>query len=289
MVFCFFFQAEDGIRYLTVTGVQTCALPIFRPRPEASSRRDAPCRCRRRTARWKSARATSASRSASISRSWACLASVSSVSSMVSTVTRRLTPAKGGGPVAFSRKRRLWWRLRRIAVFDAGEDLFQQGVEYGQVFRGQCARHEVPAQRDHVVGAGIVQGLPGVGQRDPDAGPVPGGNAAVDVPGALQPVEAAGHRARGDLEGLRQLPRSVLAAVAVGQMPDDLAVAEGYPVAGGDVVHGAFVLPGDPDDPLRDGLGNRVGGGVAGEPVGEFALNRVGHLLFPQGLDTQTV
>src|SRR5256886_12215265 len=26
----FFFQAEDGIRYLTVTGVQTCALPIFR-------------------------------------------------------------------------------------------------------------------------------------------------------------------------------------------------------------------------------------------------------------------
>src|SRR5688572_18487385 len=27
---CFFFQAEDGIRDLTVTGVQTCALPIFR-------------------------------------------------------------------------------------------------------------------------------------------------------------------------------------------------------------------------------------------------------------------
>src|SRR2546430_7662139 len=32
----FFFQAEDGIRDLTVTGVQTCALPIslpHRPRP----------------------------------------------------------------------------------------------------------------------------------------------------------------------------------------------------------------------------------------------------------------
>src|SRR2546430_9421279 len=30
----FFFQAEDGIRDLTVTGVQTCALPIFlRGRP----------------------------------------------------------------------------------------------------------------------------------------------------------------------------------------------------------------------------------------------------------------
>src|SRR5438270_8632658 len=27
---CFFFQAEDGIRDLTVTGVQTCALPILR-------------------------------------------------------------------------------------------------------------------------------------------------------------------------------------------------------------------------------------------------------------------
>src|SRR5256886_3332653 len=27
----FFFQAEDGIRDLTVTGVQTCALPIFKP------------------------------------------------------------------------------------------------------------------------------------------------------------------------------------------------------------------------------------------------------------------
>src|SRR3989475_8661141 len=28
----FFFQAEDGIRDLTVTGVQTCALPILRSR-----------------------------------------------------------------------------------------------------------------------------------------------------------------------------------------------------------------------------------------------------------------
>src|SRR2546430_13422786 len=29
--FFFFFQAEDGIRDLTVTGVQTCALPISHP------------------------------------------------------------------------------------------------------------------------------------------------------------------------------------------------------------------------------------------------------------------
>src|SRR5574340_1616944 len=28
-IFCFFFQAEDGIRDLLVTGVQTCALPIY--------------------------------------------------------------------------------------------------------------------------------------------------------------------------------------------------------------------------------------------------------------------
>src|SRR5688572_32411161 len=32
LCFFFFFQAEDGIRDLTVTGVQTCALPISRGR-----------------------------------------------------------------------------------------------------------------------------------------------------------------------------------------------------------------------------------------------------------------
>src|SRR5690606_40881603 len=30
-LFLFFFQAVDGIRYFHVTGVQTCALPIFGP------------------------------------------------------------------------------------------------------------------------------------------------------------------------------------------------------------------------------------------------------------------
>mgnify|MGYP006982556498 CR=1 FL=1 len=29
LVCCFFFQAEDGIRDRLVTGVQTCALPIY--------------------------------------------------------------------------------------------------------------------------------------------------------------------------------------------------------------------------------------------------------------------
>src|SRR2546427_4776167 len=32
LFFFFFFQAEDGIRDLTVTGVQTCALPIWTAR-----------------------------------------------------------------------------------------------------------------------------------------------------------------------------------------------------------------------------------------------------------------
>src|SRR5205085_4430552 len=40
-VWCFFFQAEDGIRDLTVTGVQTCALPISRT---ARDRARVPCR-----------------------------------------------------------------------------------------------------------------------------------------------------------------------------------------------------------------------------------------------------
>src|SRR6266496_5719090 len=36
--FHFFFQAEDGIRDLYVTGVQTCALPIRRPPPDGRRR-----------------------------------------------------------------------------------------------------------------------------------------------------------------------------------------------------------------------------------------------------------
>src|SRR5437867_6563459 len=40
--FVFFFQAEDGIRDRTVTGVQTCALPIFASTPRNW------CRCDRR-------------------------------------------------------------------------------------------------------------------------------------------------------------------------------------------------------------------------------------------------
>src|SRR3989441_8383155 len=38
--FFFFFQAEDGIRDKLVTGVQTCALPIFRLRRDRLRLRD---------------------------------------------------------------------------------------------------------------------------------------------------------------------------------------------------------------------------------------------------------
>src|SRR3712207_8502005 len=45
-IFCFFFQAEDGIRDIGVTGVQTCALPIFQDRPASPPRaREPPSRC----------------------------------------------------------------------------------------------------------------------------------------------------------------------------------------------------------------------------------------------------
>src|SRR5205085_5511562 len=42
-LFCFFFQAEDGIRDLTVTGVQTCDLPIYNR--EAARVAASPSRC----------------------------------------------------------------------------------------------------------------------------------------------------------------------------------------------------------------------------------------------------
>src|SRR3712207_7688430 len=39
-VVCFFFQAEDGIRDIGVTGVQTCALPIYDFVREGAARQD---------------------------------------------------------------------------------------------------------------------------------------------------------------------------------------------------------------------------------------------------------
>src|SRR6266496_1597972 len=68
-VFFFFFQAEDGIRDLYVTGVKTCALPISR-RPSPIKHRWPQARQRTRppsgvqsepTIVWRSSRAASAS------------------------------------------------------------------------------------------------------------------------------------------------------------------------------------------------------------------------------------
>src|SRR5258708_18017889 len=42
----FFFEAEDGIRDDLVTGVQTCALPIFRPAGHATSGKESHLCCR---------------------------------------------------------------------------------------------------------------------------------------------------------------------------------------------------------------------------------------------------
>src|SRR2546430_12893702 len=47
----FFFQAEDGIRYLTVTGFQTCALPISGGHLSLRLRAAGGHRARRRAAR----------------------------------------------------------------------------------------------------------------------------------------------------------------------------------------------------------------------------------------------
>src|SRR5256886_8493063 len=46
----FFFQAEDGIRDLTVTGVQTCALPISSGSTSATETCQPSCSNRSRTA-----------------------------------------------------------------------------------------------------------------------------------------------------------------------------------------------------------------------------------------------
>src|SRR5206468_6695240 len=47
--FFFFFQAEDGIRDLIVTGVQTCALPIYEDSPTSEQ---SAAGCGRKCVRW---------------------------------------------------------------------------------------------------------------------------------------------------------------------------------------------------------------------------------------------
>src|SRR2546427_9639071 len=58
--FVFFFQAEDAIRYLTVTRVQPCALPFPRADPPRTPGRGAPNRPPRRLRSCRSARPATA-------------------------------------------------------------------------------------------------------------------------------------------------------------------------------------------------------------------------------------
>src|SRR3712207_6902543 len=48
VLYFFFFQAEDGIRDIGVTGVQTCALPIYRAPKGTEKRRTKPQISRRK-------------------------------------------------------------------------------------------------------------------------------------------------------------------------------------------------------------------------------------------------
>src|SRR5216683_7492978 len=61
----FFFQAEDGIRDLIVTGVQTCALPISARAPSSTT-------CTRCSRSWASARAESSGRRSRARRTPLC-------------------------------------------------------------------------------------------------------------------------------------------------------------------------------------------------------------------------
>src|SRR2546422_7155868 len=74
LVFFFFFQAEDGIRDVAVTGVQTCALPICGgvrrgERPRGARPRRSPARARLGEARSRTVRARGPGAGARVRRS----------------------------------------------------------------------------------------------------------------------------------------------------------------------------------------------------------------------------
>src|SRR5207245_10876371 len=68
----FFFQAEDGIRDATVTGVQTCALPIWRCSRRCGSSRRRTSRPTRPTRGWSAKRAARISSSRTRARIRTC-------------------------------------------------------------------------------------------------------------------------------------------------------------------------------------------------------------------------
>src|SRR5690606_40344887 len=112
----FFFQAEDGIRDFHVTGVQTCALPIFEylhERPEnerdrdqqqagaAIGRRRARRRCRRRhgfvSGFWAAGGAAAAPATVSGQPSRPCTHEGTARRCSVSICTTTLMPARNAG------------------------------------------------------------------------------------------------------------------------------------------------------------------------------------------------
>src|SRR2546430_8984467 len=107
----FFFQAEDGIRDLTVTGVQTCALPISRLPPKVSALLCAP------GARFR-ADATDASATAGRTRAGSCCPRGSP-----QALPRHRPRAAPGGPLRVRpvKRRR---RLRRAAGTDVCSCLY---------------------------------------------------------------------------------------------------------------------------------------------------------------------
>src|SRR5207245_4847233 len=81
----FFFQAEDGIRDATVTGVQTCALPIFQ----------APCRLQRADGRRKYFCKSGSSSSSCVAGSGSV--TYSSKSALIPVNPLRVTPTMVNG------------------------------------------------------------------------------------------------------------------------------------------------------------------------------------------------
>src|SRR5207249_5874998 len=98
-VFFFFFQAEDGIRDRNVTGVQTCALPIYDERCCRPARGRGPRRDRDRLRRAPRAR----------------LARARGGQARPRRTAARLQSTRGGGSRARSEERRVgkegrsWW------------------------------------------------------------------------------------------------------------------------------------------------------------------------------------
>src|SRR6516164_7568986 len=108
MFFFFFFQAEDGIRDGTVTGVQTCALPISKPAPPSTALSDVGTVLR-------------PARSALVGTVWLTRAPATTTKTLASTSTARLTPAAAPVPVTAIQQdlslpdRALTWSPRRAA------------------------------------------------------------------------------------------------------------------------------------------------------------------------------